>query len=52
MTEEAKRTIEAAVWYWTEKLNGRVFWWDKSPEPTKEWCTKQIEYFSKMLKQR
>ena len=52
MTTEAKETIENAIWYWTEKLNGRVFWWDKSPEPTEDWCKEQIAYFNKMLNKK
>lgn len=52
MDSNKKQTIKSAIWYWTEKLNGRVFWWDKSPEPTKEWCKEQIEYFTNMLNEK
>lgn len=43
------RCINNAIWYWTKKSEGFQFWWDKSPEPTREWCIEQIEYFTKML---
>jgi len=50
--KERLRNIKHAIWYWNKKLEGFQFWWDRSPDTTKEWCKEQIDFFTKMLNEK
>jgi len=47
--KERIRVINSAINYWTEKSQGKSYWWDKTNH-TKEYCIEQIKYFKNMLK--